>query len=195
MEKGYRGEHHSSKVKFHQLINSDALAGVSTLLYDGVTRHLTLRRRGGGDATVEATSSNQVLLDVDLRTDAGVREAEACFDAMLGDAVKPSADGSVRLRLVRAADGITHQFANVGGTQDMLLLHLINRESVHDLEARTGRVIDPHRFRANFIFEGMDPWCEWDWPGQRVRLGGATLLITEPTIRCPATEVGMCNRL
>jgi len=28
---------------------------------------------------------------------------------------------------------------NVGGTQDMLLLHLINRQSVRDLEARTGR--------------------------------------------------------
>ena len=37
--------------------------------------------------------------------------------------------------------------------------------------------------------EGVDAWSEREWSGKRIRLGGVTLLVTEPTIRCPATEV------
>ena len=119
----------------------------------------------------------------------GVAAAERHFDAMLGDAVRPSADGTVRLRLVTGAPGTTHQFANVGGTADKLLLHLVNLESVRDVERRTGQRIDPRRFRANILFDNVPAWSEWEWPGRYISVGGATLLVTEPTIRCPATEV------
>ena len=50
--------------------------------------------------------------------------------------------------------------------------------------------VDPLRFRANIMFDGLQAWEEWLWPGRRIRMGGATLLVTEPTVRCPATQVG-----
>ena len=201
--RGYRGEHHSSKVKFHQLINAEALADVR-LRYDGVSKRLTLlprRAEAKEDTHDDDQHEEEVLdevardvmtaplLDARLDTPEGVAEAERFFDGLLGDAVQPSADGATRLRLVTGAPGVTHQFANVGGTADKLLLHLVNHESVRDLERRTGRVIDVHRFRANVVFEGVPAWKEWDWFGRRLRIGEVELLVTEPTIRCPATEV------
>jgi len=40
------------------------------------------------------------------------------------------------------------QFANVGGTKDMLRLHLVNRQSVLDLARVLGQEVDPLRFRC-----------------------------------------------
>ncbi len=76
----------------------------------------------------------------------------------------------------------------------MLLLHVISRASARDLSDMAGTDVDPLRFRANVLFDGLPSWHEWTWPGRRVRMGtmirmGVVLLITEPTIRCPATEV------
>ena len=81
------------------------------------------------------------------------------------------------------------QFGNVGGTQDKLLLHLVNLESVKDFEGKLGRQVDPLRFRANIAWEGGEPWEEWSWVGQHVQVGEAILEFIEPTVRCPATQV------
>ena len=43
--------------------------------------------------------------------------------------------------------------------------------------------------RANIIFDGVEPFEEHSWVGKHVRCGSVVLQITEPTIRCPATEV------
>jgi uncharacterized protein YcbX len=131
-----------------------------------------------------------VVLDVSLTDAAGAREAEAFFAEFLADGLVPSADGRVPLRLVHAAQGRTHQFANVGGTEDTLLLHVVSLSSVRDLAASAGlATVDPLRFRANLLIDGLEPWVENSWVGQRVRCGDCVLEITEPTIRCPATMV------
>lgn len=49
------------------------------------------------------------VITADLRTTEGIRDAEAFFVRLLGDAVKPSKDGETPLKLVGAASGIKHQ--------------------------------------------------------------------------------------
>ncbi len=79
----------------------------------------------------------------------------------------------------------------MGGTQEKLLLHLVNLESVRDFEDKAGLgKVDPVRFRPNLVWEGGKAWEEWEWCGQHVRVGEkAVLEFIEPTIRCPATQV------
>ncbi|MGC1497433.1 MAG: MOSC N-terminal beta barrel domain-containing protein [Sulfitobacter sp.] len=47
--------------------------------------------------------------------------------------------------------------------------------------------ISPLRWRGNIWFEGAAAWQEFDWIGQEITLGGATLSIREPIVRCLAT--------
>ena len=43
---------------------------------------------------------------------------------------------------------------------------------------------DGRRFRMLFELEGLDPLAEETWRSRRIRLGGATLLVGDPTPRC-----------
>jgi len=144
--------------------------------YDFATKTIRLGYQG---SAVEAS----------LTCPGGIADAERFFEGLLSGNPKPSEDGSKLLQVVHGADGRKHQFANVGGTEDKLLLHMVNLRSVRDLEQKTGWDIDPLRFRANINYDGGAAWNEWDWVGKRVRCGSAILEIIEPTIRCPSTQV------
>jgi uncharacterized protein YcbX len=55
----------------------------------------------------------------------------------------------------------------------------------HDAVAsRIGRPLEAERWRANIWLAGISPWAETAWPGQRLRIGEAELLIREPIQRC-----------
>lgn len=87
------------------------------------------------------------------------------------------------LRVVQAAD---HRFTD----HPQGSVSVINLESVRDLERRTGRVIDPLRFRANLYVEGWPAWSELEYPeGAAVRLGGVKTRLFKPILRCAATHV------
>ena len=49
------------------------------------------------------------MVEADLKAPEGVADAEAFFERMLGANVKPSEDGETALKLVCAAEGISHQ--------------------------------------------------------------------------------------
>ena len=66
----------------------------------------------------------------------------------------------------------TTQFANVGGTEDSLLLHVANLASIRAFESLTGVAVDPLRFRANLLVDDVAAWAENDWVGRRVQCGG-----------------------
>jgi uncharacterized protein len=66
---------------------------------------------------------------------------------------------------------------------------IVNLASVRDLEARTGRVIDPLRFRANIYVDGWPAWAETEWTGRDLRLGEAGARVFKPIVRCAATHV------
>ncbi len=68
-------------------------------------------------------------------------------------------------------------------------ISLINLASVRDLERVVGRAVDPMRFRANILLDGIPAWQEFDWVGKSLKLGEASLQVEERTGRCAATNV------
>ncbi len=72
---------------------------------------------------------------------------------------------------------------------DEIYLHLISRDSIADLERVARQPVDPRRFRANLIIEGLSPWAEAEWLGKSLRIGDALFQVAERTKRCAATTV------
>lgn len=68
-------------------------------------------------------------------------------------------------------------------------VHVVNLASVRDLERIMGRPLDPLRFRANVMIDGIPAWAELGWLGRTLRLGAAELSIFHRTQRCDATNV------
>lgn len=56
------------------------------------------------------------------------------------------------------------------------------------VERQLGRVLERERWRGNIWLEGTAPWAEFDWVGQRVRIGEALLDVVEPIQRCSHTQ-------
>jgi uncharacterized protein YcbX len=85
-------------------------------------------------------------------------------------------------RIVSAAG---HSFSDVPAR----CVHIINMASVRDLERVFGRPVDPLRFRANIVIEGLPAWAEFGWMGKSLSVGGVTLEVFKRTQRCDATNV------
>ncbi|MBP2314185.1 MOSC domain-containing protein [Azospirillum soli] len=69
-------------------------------------------------------------------------------------------------------------------------ISILNLASVRDLEERVAKQpVDPRRFRANLMIDGLEPWVERQWIGGLLRIGGATLRICDHTECRPACEV------
>lgn len=81
------------------------------------------------------------------------------------------------------------EFTSPLGTHfDLAPLHLLTTASIATLAAANpGARFDRQRFRPNFLIEttaGTTGLAEVAWCGHRVRIGGATLSATIPTMRC-----------
>lgn len=92
--------------------------------------------------------------------------------------------GSLR-GVPRVVSSGNHSFSDVKEK----CLHIINRASVRALEVATGREIDPMRFRANVILDGLEPWAELDWVGRETMMGAVRVSVFKRTVRCAATNV------
>lgn len=66
-------------------------------------------------------------------------------------------------------------------------ISLLNLASNADLSTRMGVDLSLRRWRANFWLDGLTPWIEEGWAGQRFALGEATVEIVERIVRCVAT--------
>ena len=55
------------------------------------------------------------------------------------------------------------------------------------VEDRIGQPLSPDRWRGNLWIDGLAPWEEFGWIGRTIRVGGATLRVTERIGRCKAT--------
>ncbi len=64
---------------------------------------------------------------------------------------------------------------------------LCNTASHTAVSAQAGADLSPLRWRGNVWFDGVTPWQEFDWIGNQITLGDATLIIREPIVRCLAT--------
>lgn len=69
------------------------------------------------------------------------------------------------------------------------VVSIIGLASLRDLERVVRAPVDHRRFRANFYFEGSDPWQEFTWLGKEIALGTARLRVTRRIDRCAAVNV------
>ena len=81
--------------------------------------------------------------------------------------------------------GLDHSFSDVSAK----CLHIINLNSVRELEQLSGQAVDPLRFRANLIIDGPSAFSELDWVGKTLVSDEITLKVFKRTQRCPATNV------
>lgn len=157
------------KSLFLMLARQEALARLETR-YEAKSGILSIK-----DGSVELSASTQ--------TSEGIAEIESFFTQFL-----PPGQVDGRPRLVTAPD---HSFTDVGvhSKELMRAVSLLNLASVRDLEARLGRTVDPRRFRANILIDGLEPWVEMDWLERELTIGHVRFRGTRLTRRCPATEV------
>nr|WP_281379143.1 MOSC domain-containing protein [Chthonobacter rhizosphaerae] len=71
----------------------------------------------------------------------------------------------------------------------MNTLTLINLETLREVEARLGRPLDPRRFRANIVVDGLPAWSEFDWIGRSVDFAEAGFQAVSRVRRCAAVDV------
>ena len=66
---------------------------------------------------------------------------------------------------------------------------ILNLASVQDIERVVQTPVDPIRFRANLLLDGMEAWAEAKWVGRSIAIGDVVLEVAEQIGRCAATEV------
>jgi MOSC domain-containing protein len=157
------------KQEFFALVSDHRLAGLDTHL-DTETDVLTARVAGHD------------VLKVDLSTEEGRDSAVRFFTRVL------DLPAGVAPLLARES-GRRFTDAAAAGDAPMNWVSLVNLASVRDLESRTGTVVDPARFRANVLVDGLRAWSELDTIGQEFDLGGVRVRAVHRTKRCAATEV------
>lgn len=163
------------KDQFFMLVKNERLAGLRTRLDPGST-HATVSVR------------DHEVLSCDLGTSAGIADFEHLFARVLD---LPDGRGPL------LAHDPPHRFTDVSVVSEKLMnaVSVINLESVRDLERRSGREIDPRRFRANVYVDGLPPFSELELvtepfeSGAEVRLGDLRATAVLNTRRCAATEV------
>jgi len=141
-----------------------------------------LETRYDAESGVLHVKDGSLVLSADTRTSEGVAEIEAFFTQFL------PAGQSGSPKLVTAPD---HSFTDVGvhSRELMRAISMLNLASLRDFEAKVGRKIDPRRFRANILIDGLEPWVEMDWLERELSIGSMRFRGTRLTRRCPATEV------
>ena len=158
-----------SKTKFLMLARQARLIELDSR-YDASNATLTLDRRG-------------VPLACGRLDEAAGRETIAgAIAAFLGDEIGGPP------RVVQAPG---HRFTDVSvvSPEMMEAVSLINLASVRALEAKLGVVVDPRRFRANLLVDGLEPWVEFGWIDKTIRIGDVLFQGARRIRRCAATEV------
>lgn len=157
------------KTMFLMLARQEALARLVTR-YDAESGVLSIK-------------DGAMFVSANIRTPKGRATVEEFLSSFL-----PDGQSSDRPRLV-TAEG--HNFTDVGVHSNELMrtVSMINLASVRDFEAKLGRPVDPRRFRANILVDGLRPWLELDWIGREVKIGDIKFEGARLTVRCPATEV------
>ena len=154
---------HLPKINFLMLMRNERLASLEAR-FEEATQTLVLLRAGKQVARGE------------LATSVGRQIIEQFFAAYMQGELK----GPPKVLNVPG-----HSFSDVAAK----CLHVINLASLREVERVAGRPVDRRRFRANVYIDGVPPWAEFQWLGQRVRLGGIEVEGYRRTGRCEATNV------
>jgi uncharacterized protein YcbX len=157
------------KTEFLMLARQEALARLQTA-YDPLTGQLSVR-------------DGAAFNSHDLRTPEGRASVNAFFAQFLPE------DQKSKLPRIVSAPGHYFTDVSVHSPQLMQAVSMLNMASVRDLEMRIGKALDPRRFRANILIEGMSPWAELDLLDRELAVGRLRFKGARLTRRCPATEV------
>lgn len=157
------------KDQFYMLARDARLAG------------LTTRVEPDGETLVVKVRGHEVLR-TGLGTPTGRRDAQRFFARVL------DLPGGSEPLIARQPG---RRFTDVAVVSDALMhaVSFVNLESVRALEERAGAPVDPARFRANVLFEGLPAFSELRLVGQELRVGDARFRVVLNTKRCAATEV------
>jgi uncharacterized protein len=154
---------HLPKVNFLMLMRNERLAALETQ-FDDETHMLTISR-DGKQVTQGALTS---------------KLGRQIIEQFIAGYMKGELKGPPR---IVSAPG--HSFSDVAAK----CVHLVNLETVRDLESVVGKELDPLRFRANLYFKGAEAWAEKRWMDQVIAIGETRLKVFAETVRCDATNV------
>ena len=68
-------------------------------------------------------------------------------------------------------------------------LLIVNLATIRELEKHWNLEIDPRRFRANILIDGLPAWSEFGFYGSEFSVGDAKFEVLRPARRCAATSV------
>jgi hypothetical protein len=151
------------KTRFLMLMRDEQLAELRAD-FDEARRSVTISKDG------------ETLLEAPLETPDGRTRIEAFIADFMQDDLKGAP------QLLSAPH---HSFSDMAAK----CVHIVNLESVTELETRTECALDPLRFRANIYLEGAAAWAEKQWAGKSLRIGDVELEVFAETTRCAATDV------
>lgn len=154
---------HLAKINFVMLMRDERLATLRSHFEDE-TQTLTIQRDGRQVARGQLT------------TPMGRQLIEQFLAAYMKGALR----GAPK---IVASPG--HSFSDIAAK----CLHIVNLASLRELERALGKPIDPLRFRANVIIDGMPAWEEFRWLDRTIVAGGVHLKVFHRTQRCDATNV------
>ncbi len=155
--------HHLPKINFLMLMRDERLATLRTQ-FDEATHTLTIYR------------ANKQVARGQLSTPLGRKMIEQ----FLGAYMQAELRGAPKIVF---AEG--HSFTDAAAKY----VHIINLETLRELERAAGSSLSPLRFRPNIIIDGIGAWEELGWIGKTIAAGGAELEAVERTQRCAATDV------
>lgn len=159
------------KTNFFMLMREASLARLKTG-FDEETGVLTIALDG------------EVVAQSDVTAPDGRTEIERFLTGFLGDDAKNAAP-----RLLEAPGHMFGDASPKDGSHTDKYVSLIGMESLRALEKHVNGPVDLIRFRANFYLEGSTAWEEFQWVGQTLSAGEATLRVLSPITRCAATQV------
>jgi uncharacterized protein len=157
------------KKDFLHLARNERLAALETD-YDAATGILTIRRNGRQVARGQITNPTGRLL---------INQFFAAY--MKGEV--PGTPSLVEAPGIMFSD-----------TREKYV-SILNTASVADIERVVNAPVNPLRFRANLLLDGLEPWAEAKWAGHSVTIGDAVLQVVEQIGRCAATEVNPVTAL
>lgn len=151
------------------------------LARDGRLAGLTTRVEPEGETLVVEVRGHEVLR-ASLGTLDGRRDAQRFFARVLD-----LPEGSEPL--IAREPG--RRFTDVAVVSEAMMhaVSFVNLESVRALEERIGAPVDPARFRANVLFDGLPAFSELRLVGHELQVGDARFRVVLNTRRCAATEV------
>ncbi len=133
---------------------------------DEIQRLLTLHRRNRGG---EDVSKEPVLGPIDLNLPSGRDQLASFFSNESNESlvcVSKESDGKINtFQFGNTRAGVKN---NPGG--DTRTVHIVNRSTVRDFADKTGLHLTAMRFRPNIIIDGLEPWEEFNWVGQTLRV-------------------------